>query len=549
MLNSQDSSRRRAAVPSARLIALLLIAVSLLVYHAALGHSFVNWDDRELVYENPYLNPVTPAHLLHFWTQPYDHLYIPVTETAYAALALTTHRIGMGSALAPRPFHAAGLLVHILSVLLVFAILRRLVRRDSAAGLGALLYAVHPLQVETVVWTGSLDTGLGNCLSLAALWQYLQFVQADQSPEAGARSSRQRYYWTATLFFVFALLSKPSAVTVILLAGLLDWALLRHSWQASIRSLAGWIAPALAIALVTRAMQAVPPAAVTPLWARPLIAGDALAFGLGKLVWPSPLAIDYGRTPSWLLSHPWACLTVLVPLALGVIAWHLRRRHSWPLVCLGLFAAALLPVSGLIPFAFQEYSTVADRYYSLALLGPALGLAFLLARCPARSLQGAALLVIGAFGCLSLRQVGCWENSVTLFTHAIAVNPNSYHIQYNLANALNDAGDTPGAISRYRQALRLQPGDAEAHCNLGAALMKAGRVDEAADEYRQALRLNPGLSEAHEALGLYLVDRGNLEAAIAEWQTALRLQPENQVVRHNLEFALRQASQRAPRGS
>lgn len=549
MLNPKDNSRLRAAAPSDRLIVLLLIAVSLLVYHAALGHGFVNWDDRELVYENPYLNPVTPTHLLHFWTQPYDHLYIPVTETTYAALTLAARRIGPGPTLDPRPFHAAGLLVHVLSVLLVFDILRRLARRDSAAGLGALLYAVHPLQVETVAWIGALDTGLGNCLSLATLWQYLQFVQADQSPEVEARRSRQRHYWTATFFFVLALLSKPSAVAVILLAGLLDGALLRHSWQAPMRSLAGWIAPALAIALVTRAAQAVPPEAVSPLWARPLIAGDALAFGLGKIVWPMPLAIDYGRTPSWLLAHPWVCLTVLVPLILVVIAWRLHRKNSWLLACLGLFAAALLPVSGLVPFAFQEYSTVADRYYSLALLGPALGLAFLLTRFPARSLQSVTLLVIGVFGFLSLRQVGCWENSATLFTHAVAVNPNSYHIQYNLANALNDAGDTPGAISRYRQTLRLQPGYPEGHCNLGAALAQEGRADESADEYRQALRLNPGLSEAHEALGLYLVDGGHLDAAIAEWQAALRLQPDNPVVRHNLEIALRQASQRTPQGS
>ena len=531
-----------------RLTALLLVAVSLIVFHAAISHGFVNWDDRELVYENPYLNPVTPAHLWNFWTHPYDRLYIPVTEMVYAALILAAHRAGMGAMLDPRPFHAAGLLVHVGSVLLVFAILRRLVRRDSAAAIGTLLYAVHPLQVETVAWIGAFNTGLGNCLSLAALWQYLQFVEADQMPGGETRRARQSHYWTATVFFGLALLAKPSSSAVVLVAGLLDWTLLRHSWQASLRSLSGWTVPALAVVLITRSVQAVPTAAVSPLWARPLIAGDSLAFGLGKLLLPLPLTIDYGRTPAWLLAHPPACLTILVPVILGVLAWHLRHRYSWPLAALGVFAAALLPVSGLVPFAFQEYSTVADRYYSLALLGPALALAFALAHCPARFLY-APLLVLGLFGFFSLRQFGCWQDSVTLFTHAVAVNPDSYHIQYNLANALDAAGETPGAIFHYRQALRLQPDYPEAHCNLGAALAKQGRADEAAAEYQEALRLNPGLSEAHEALGLYWVDRGNIAAAIAEWQTALRLQPDNAAVRHNLEIALQQAAHHTPRGS
>ena len=477
------------------LLILLLILIPCAVFSPSLPHGFVNWDDRPMVYENPFLHPVTGPHVLYFWRHAYYAQYAPLTYSAYALLAW----IGNG----PRPplFHLAGLLLHVCNTLIVCGLLRRVVGRAGAAFAGALLFALHPAQAEPVCWVGGMDTELCALFSLLSLGCYLRFARSEAT---GAR--RWGQYGLATVFFGLALLSKPAAVALPLMAWALGGPWPRRPFRHSVGPLLVWLMAALAWVHVTQAASPFLPAFLPPVWTRPLIAGDALAFYLVKLVAPLPLAIDYGRTPFFVLHHGGGLLAGLLPLGLGALVWRGRHRAPWLLPASGVFVAALVPVLGLVPFAFQEYSTVADRYLYLAMLGPALALAGLLAVPQPRPAVTVAIttLALLAFAFQSAAQTRYWETSATLFAHGLSVNPRSMTLHYNLAEELSGQGRTEEAIAHYRAALQIAPGNAPAHCNLAGQLASLGRLNEAAAEYRTALALAPGLGPAHAGLGLVL---------------------------------------------
>ena len=153
-------------------IALILVLATLSVFSPVLGMEFLTWDDDINVYQNPLLNPPAPAGLAHFWTGPHQNLYVPLTYTVWMGLAWFS-RLPDGG-LHPGLFHGANLTLHVAAVLVVFALLRLLVREDWAAGAGALLFAVHPVQVEPVAWVTGLKDVLGGLLLLTAVWLYLR---------------------------------------------------------------------------------------------------------------------------------------------------------------------------------------------------------------------------------------------------------------------------------------------------------------------------------------------------------------------------------------
>ncbi len=443
------------------LLGLLLVLACAAVFGETGRHGFVRWDDEINVYQNPYLNPVTPAHLAHFWFsagmgQGADTVYRPVVYTAYALIARVARTApyttdSQMATLDARPFHAANLLLHALNVLLVFGLLRRLTQRDWAAGAGALLFAVHPLQVESVAWVTGLTDLLGAFFSLLALGEHVRFRE----------SGRRRHRALAALWFLLALGSNPSAATLPLVALAVDHWLLGRTWREGVRALAWWLPLAGAMILVTRHAEPVTAlAVVVPLPARPLIAGDALAVGMAHLVWPVSLALDYGRSPHAVLGGGWAWLTGLVPLALAALVW---RSRPWLKAAAAVYVLALLPSLGLIPFRFQAYSTVADRYSYFALLGPALALAgtlaFLPRRLPARPRLALGTACAGGFlmlGLTSALQVTFWQNSFALFGHAVEVNPRSWVSHFDLGSLLADSGHAGEAAGEYRRVLGLR---------------------------------------------------------------------------------------------
>jgi tetratricopeptide (TPR) repeat protein len=257
-----------------------------------------------------------------------------------------------------------------------------------------------------------------------------------------------------------------------------------------------------------------------------LIAGDAVAFYVTKLLLPLHLSPHYGRTPERVLAHVWIYGTGLLPWGLGAWLWWQRQRLPGLATATGVFVLNLLPVLGLIPFGFQGFSTVADRYAYLALLGPAWGLAWGIARSEHHRLVLIGCLTLGiGLGVRTAGQTGYWHDTVTLFAHALRLNPDSYLAHASLGDALAKQHQLDEAARHYRAALRLEPNYPAAHANLGIILRQQGQLEAAITQSRLALQLDPQLAVAHLNLGDTFKQQGKLTEALQHYVAALRLQP------------------------
>lgn len=190
---------------------------------------------------------------------------------------------------------------------------------------------MHPLQVEAVAWVTGLKDVLCGCLSLVAVWQYVEYVRGSEEAAGSlgrdsAQRARRHYAW-ATGAFMLALVAKPTAVIVPLVAWILDVWGWQRAWRTRVPALLAWGGMALLWSIVTSHIQPATALVVTPpLWARPLIAGDAITFYLAKLVVPIWLAPDYGRSPEVVLTQSWLWLSGLGPWGLAVVLWWQRTR-------------------------------------------------------------------------------------------------------------------------------------------------------------------------------------------------------------------------------
>src|SRR5215831_3407412 len=275
-----------------RILVCLLILTPLVVFWQVHSHEFVLWDDPENISENPYLQALTLDHLLVLWRAPYQDLYIPLTYTLWSLTAAVS-RGTMAHPVAPlnpHLFHSLNLLLHLASGLVVWRIVRLLLNRTIYAGPrtatrpnptrvawaacgGALLFAIHPLQVEAVAWVTGLKDVLCGFLSFVAIWQYLQFARAHAEAVSSGKPTRAktrrslRHYWLATGVFVLALFAKPAAAVVPVLAWLLDVWGWPQTWRTRRFALLAWLMVAVLWVLFTSWVQ---PASTVlpavPLW-------------------------------------------------------------------------------------------------------------------------------------------------------------------------------------------------------------------------------------------------------------------------------------------
>lgn len=506
----------------------LLVVLVLGVYARSVGFEFTSWDDDVHVTANPRLAP-TLASVAGFWAAPYSGLYVPLTYTVYAGEAAVAKAF-TGDPLDPRVFHAGCVILHAAAACLALALLHAITGSLVPAVLGAALWAVHPLQAESVAWVSETKGLLAAVLMLAALLAYLRF--RDGTAGRGG-------YALATACFVLALLAKPVALVTPLLAAILDAGVRRRPARAAWRPLVPWLALAAAFALLTKALQPDDVVMdVTPVPARPLVALDALGFYLVKAAWPSGLAIDYGRSPSFVLAQPaWGGLwmVALLVAAAGAVP-RLRRPLGVPLLW---FAAALSPVLGMVPFGYQYTSTVADRYAYLALLGPAMAAAFLLARFPGRTARVVATAVIVLAAQASLRQATAWRSSGTLYAATLAANPGSIHANNNLGLLALGEDRAAEALARFDRALATRGDYVPALVNRAKALRRLGREDEAVAAAGRAVEMAPGFVPARVEAAAALLAAGREDDAVAHLQAAFAARPDDPDVNVSLgRFAL-----------
>lgn len=542
---SPSSGRRWLRVDRATLAIIGLVVLGILVvYGRTWWFEFQDLDDLVNVRDHPYLRPLGSETLARIWSESYTALYAPVTYTWWALVAWASPAASPPGTLSPAWFHAGNVVWHLVATSAVFCIAWQLLRDSRAAALGAGLFALHPLHVESVAWIteakGLISAGCG-------LWAIGFWLAAFPDPRDAAMTvpatARRRLrgalgYTAATLAFGLALLAKPSAVAIPLMIACLELGWRRQPWRWVAIGLAPWLAAAAILAVYTKFwLQADelldPRLAEVSWWGRILVAGDALTFYLGKLAWPFHLAPDYARDPTTVLAGSAVWLAWLVPLALTVAAARLPDRRRG-LALWGMWCVALLPVLGLVPFGFQQYSTVADRYAYLALLAPSLGVAWLY--------QGRATLANYAFGAavvltwcvISFRQTGLWRDTPTLFTHNLAVAPRSFLAPEKLAGRYLREGRPAEAAAYYRSALEWHPHRAELSNKLGTALSQLGRHEEAEVAFRRALDADPDLPEAHYNLASSFAARGQTDQALPHFQKAIELRPEYIAAHNNL---------------
>ena len=541
---------------------LILAVVTMLAYQPA-WHGGLLWDDD---------NCTTPLELRsvdglrRIWFQPRATAqYYPLLFSSY----WLQQRLWGDS---PSGYHLVNLLLHIGCVVLVLKILRFL--RIPGAELAAIIFALHPVNVETVAWISERKNALSGIFALAATFSYLKFDE----------NRSRRSYALAIGLFLLGLLSKTAIVTLPLAwLVIFWWKRGAISWRRDVVPSIPFFFLAVAAGLVTRWFENTGigyKATILDLSMldRCLIAGRAFWFQLSNLFWPSNLMFVY---PRWEINAAvwWLYLFPIGVLLLLLILWSLRRWSRAPLAGALVYLLLLLPSLGFLNIYFFIYSFVADHWQYLACLGIitpcASGIVLLTARLKAwQSLlePGIMLVLAGVLFVLTWQQSRMYTDIETLYRTTIARNPECWMAQVNLGNilykanrireamdlfkqasrikpaiahysvgnALIDKGRTSEAIEEYRQALRVNRDYAEAYNNLGSALLLTGRTSEAIDEFEQALLINPDYAEAQNNLGNALVQTGRASEAIDHYKQALRRTPTSASAHNNLGAALAQ---------
>ncbi len=515
---------------------LLVFFATLLAYAPALRGGFI-WDD---------LGHVTRADLrpwsglLRIWGEMgATQQYYPFLHTAF----WLEHRL-WGDA--PLGYHLLNVLLHATAACLFGVTLQRLLtpaegaerpHAATIAWLAALLFALHPVGVESVAWISEQKNTLSTVLYLCAALVYLRF-------DEDRRADR---YALATGLFVLALLTKT--VTATLPAALLVifwWKRGTLSWRRDVLPLLPWFVLSAAAGLVTSWVEGSLLGAhgadySLGLVGRSLLAGRVIWFYFGKLLWPADLIFIY---PRWTVD-PGAAWQYLFPLGVaGVIAtlWWQRRKNRGALAAVLFFVGSLFPALGFInvfPFIF---SYVADHFQYLASLGifalAAAGLVTLATRVPAgvgRGLAGALLILLGA---LTWQQSAMYRDVFTLYQTTIDRNPDAWMAHNNLAESLAGAGRVTEAIPHLQRAIALRPQSAEAENNLGDDLRQLGQPLDAIPHLQRALELQPTFAQAHNNLGVALMEANRPGEGMAQFEEALRLNPRYAQACFNLGLAL-----------
>ncbi|HYK60628.1 MAG TPA: tetratricopeptide repeat protein [Bryobacteraceae bacterium] len=440
-------------------------------------------------------------------------------------------------------YHLANLVLHALSAHLLLLILKRL--SVPGAWLAALIFALHPICVESVAWISEQKNTLSTVFYLSSAMIYLDF------DEKRKRSS----YLAALGLFVLALLSKSVTATLpAALLVLLWWRRGRVDWKRDMLPLAPWLAIGVSSGLLTAWVEKRFVGAEGALFAlslaqRCLLAGRAIWFYAAKVIWPANLMFFY---PRWTLDpHNWPeYLFPLGVVAMAAVLLWLACKSRAPLAAFLFFTGALAPALGFINVYPFRFSYVADHFQYLASLGVIVPAAWAMTAAtraiPASRFAPFAL--VAALGILTWSQSANYSSAEALYRDTLARNPSSWLAEHNLGGVLMKLpGLAPEAIPHLEAALRLNPNLAEARNNLGLILSDLpGRLPDAIAQYQAALRIRPDYPEAHNNLGSALSDVGRREEAIAEYRAALRLRPNYAEAHNNLGSALSESADQSP---
>jgi Flp pilus assembly protein TadD len=510
----------------ARIAPIVVAIVTIVAFIPALNAGFVSWDDDKNFIENFAWRGLGPDHLRWMWSTFHLGTWIPLS---WMSLGLDYLVWG----LEPSGYHLTNIALHATCAVLVFLLARRVLRdlpgdadaHALAAAFAALVFSVHPLRVESVAWITERRDVLSGCFYVATLLAYVRAAQEE----------RHSAYWASVLFAVLALLSKGTAVTLPVALLLLNvWPLRRlggsNGWtRPAARRVYGELVPFVVLAAVFTGLVflALQPEEQLPIAGKLAVSAYSLQFYVWKTLVPVGLS-PLREMPS--VVDPTALVFVasgaFVAIA-GALTFVARRRAPGVVVALIGFAAILFPLLGVHQGGPQ---ITADRNTYNASLAVALlaGGALLSASLRAPRLAiAAATALVATLASLTWRQTGVWNDSGTLWSRVLEVEPDSPIGHNNMGNLLMRTGNVDAARQQFAEAVRLRPTYAEAHANLGVALASRGDFVHAITEYRRAAELKPGDPETENNWGVSLSQSGRPEEALEHFSNSVIANREN----------------------
>jgi protein O-mannosyl-transferase len=513
------------------LFVLILAAATIFAYRPAWHGGFL-WDDDAYVTNNELLTAPDGLHRIWFSLD---------APSQYFPLVYTTFRIEHALwGLNPSGYHWVNILLHVANALLVWRLLARL--SVPGAWLAGAIFALHPVQVESVAWITERKNVLMGFFFLLTLLAWVVFVDE--------RTKRPwRFYGLALVLYGLALSAKSTACTLPAALLLILWLQNKQiNWRRIFQTVPFFLF-GLGMGLVAVWWERYHQGTRGALFAlgpieRILIASRAVWFYLGKLIWPSTLTFIYPRwtiSPTHVLDYVWLLAAVGLCAAICFARRYVGRGVE---VATVFFVATLSPVLGLIMLYTFRYTFVADHYQYLASIGPialvSAGVASLAGTLERSRLLifGTAVAMVATLAVLTWRQSAMYADIEALWRTTLARNPACWMAHNNLGIVISQKGEIDEAITHYRTTLEMQPGFSDANYNLGNALLQKGEIDEAILHCQKAAMVQPFDPDAQVALGNALFQKGLVDDAIVHYEKALALRPYYVIAHYSLSTAL-----------
>jgi protein O-mannosyl-transferase len=585
MGNPKDDNKKLFNIRFSLVICFFIVMATAVVYLQVLNHEFTIFDDDGYVSENPHVRSGLSCDGL-VWAFSYNVDY-------WHPLAWLSHMMDVQLyGLAPGMHHGTNLILHILNSLVLFLFWHRTTDERWKSAFVAALFALHPINVESVAWVAERKNLLSTFFWMLSMLSYVAY----------ARKPGFTRYLAVFFCVVLGLMAKPMLVTLPFVLLLLDyWPLGRFRSGTAIcvkgkarpenndqhgtlpvfhlilEKIPFFVLSSVSVYVAIFSVQRTGitrSTLTTPFGLRVANATVSYVKYIGKMLWPHQLAAYYpfpDKIPVWQVL---ICLVLL--LCITVLLF--RAFRTIPALGIGWlwFIGTLVPVMGL--FQAGLWPAMADRWAYIPFIGLyviiAWGIPQTIRAQPFKPaiLAVTAVVLLSFLSVMSWMQVRTWQDSISLFRQAVSVNDDNALGHYNLAIALGrkgfitdamahhrktlkinpnhfdarnslglllaEKGELDGAIREYSAVLRKKPGFADAHNNLGAALLRQGKTAEATAHFFEALNLNPEHWDAHNNVGIALVGQGKIEAAVDHFKLAVKSRPDDSRIRNNLDLLL-----------
>jgi len=502
--------------------------LALLIFLPVLGNGFVNWDDPLYVYGNLHIR-----HLDIRW------IFTGIVASNYHPLTLLSHTLDYALfGLNPMGHHLTSIILHALNSALVFLLAKRLFNKDSGSGstllplTAALLFAFHPIHVESVAWVSERKDVLSAFFFLLSILAYLRYTE---------KGHDKKYYGLTLFAFILALLAKPMAVTLPVVLLIIDYYPLKrddNGWARLIMEKIPFFALSLASAIVTLWAQRVGHGLrgleTHSLSTRIYIAVRAVTFYLQKIILPIKLSPYYPLPFNTGLVSSGFIISLAVVILITLLCLLALKRQRWPMALWAFYLVTLLPVSGLVTVGGQA---VADRYAYIPTMGFLIFAGALISRAAlwgkgesAGRKKSAAvaltIVILGIFAVQTIRQEAIWDDSISLMSRAIKLYPGRAVIPYNNRGLAYDRrGNLQLALSDYNSAIAISPEFTDAYINRGIVYGESSLFEKAIDDFSRALVIDKSNAKAYMNRGAARLGSGDYAGALIDLERGTALDP------------------------